>query len=180
MSRIPLHTVQDAPEDSRQALASLALPNGKVFNIFGHMAASPAVLHGFLALKSVVGQHATLDARTQEAIALVVGHENDCDYCQAAHTVTARQTGLTAEQILAIRSGDVSFDPKLGALLDVVREAVEQVGVVSDVNWKTAQEAGWSDAELAELPLHIALNAYTNTFNRWAGTELDFPAVPSV
>lgn len=180
MSRIPLHTLQDAPEQSRETLASLALPNGKIFNIFGHMAASPAVLHGFTALKTVVGQYAALDARTQEAIALVVGHENDCDYCQAAHTVTARQTGLTPEQIIGIRSGDVSFDPKLGALLEVVREAVEQVGVVGDMTWKNAQQAGWSDAELAELPLHIALNAYTNNFNRWADTELDFPAVPSV
>uniref|UniRef100_UPI0027E41F01 carboxymuconolactone decarboxylase family protein n=1 Tax=Streptomyces sp. AC627_RSS907 TaxID=2823684 RepID=UPI0027E41F01 len=180
MSRIPLHTVHDAPENSRQALASLALPNGKVFNIFGHMAASPAVLHGFLALKSTVTQHATLDTRTQEAIALVVGHENDCDYCQAAHTATARQSGLTTEQILAIRSGDASFDPKLDALLNVVREAVAQVGVVSDTNWKTAQQAGWTDTELAELPLHIALNTYTNTFNRWANTELDFPTVPNV
>lgn len=180
MPRIALHTPDDAPETNREALAHLALPNGKILNVFGHMAASPAVLHGFIALHSALRQHATLDARTQEAIALAVGHENGCDYCQAAHTALGQQAGLSQEQTVSIRRGDVDFDPKLGALLAVARQAASNVGVVDDVTWKSAQEAGWTDSELAEVHAHVAINLYTNHFNHLAGTELDLPAAPAV
>lgn len=50
-------------------------PNGKVLNDFGRMAASPAVLHSYVALNSMIEECGTLDARTRVAIALAVGHE---------------------------------------------------------------------------------------------------------
>jgi AhpD family alkylhydroperoxidase len=178
--RIPLHTLADAPEASREALSALAGPDGEVLNTYRHMAASSGVLHGYLALRSVVDRYATLDTRVQEAIALAVANENGCGYDEAAHTAAAERAGLDHERILSIRRGDTAFDPALGALLRVVREMVSNVGIVSDVTWKAAREAGWSESLLAELPLHVALHTYTTTFNRWAGTEVDFPHVPEV
>ncbi|GGJ34726.1 carboxymuconolactone decarboxylase family protein [Streptomyces brasiliensis] len=112
MSRIARHTPETAPELSRQALAALAFPNGKILNFFAHMAASPAVLQGYVALQSVIEDYGTLDARTREAIALAVANQDHCDYCQAAHTLTGKQAGLTQEQTIAIRRGEVDFDPK--------------------------------------------------------------------
>jgi AhpD family alkylhydroperoxidase len=178
--RIALHSPADAPERCRQALSTLAQPDGGVLNTYGHMAASPGVLHGYLALRAAVDQYATLDTCVQEAIALAIANENGCGYDEAAHTAAASRAGLDSEHILSIRRGDTAFDPALGALLRVVRQMVNNVGVVTDVAWKAAQEAGWSEAQLAELPLHVALHTYTSTFNRWAGTEVDFPPVPDV
>jgi hypothetical protein len=40
------------------------------------------------------------------------------------------------------------------------------------------REAGWSDAEVAEIVAHVALNVFTNYFNITAGTEIDFPKIP--
>ncbi|MFF4653085.1 carboxymuconolactone decarboxylase family protein [Streptomyces sp. NPDC001380] len=180
MSRIARHTVQDAPEAGREALAGLAFPNGRLLNIFGHMAASPAVLHGYLGLRSAIAEHGTLDGRTQEAIALAVAAENACDYCQAAHTAGGTQAGLTREETVAIRRGDTAFDPRLGALLAVARQAAAKVGVVDDAAWEAARAAGWTDEQLAELHVHIAINLYTNHFNHWAATELDLPAAPAL
>ncbi len=37
--------------------------------------------------------------------------------------------------------------------------------------------AGFSDAEIVEIVLHVALNTLTNYVNEVAGTEIDFPAV---
>ncbi|MGH3341529.1 MAG: carboxymuconolactone decarboxylase family protein [Carbonactinosporaceae bacterium] len=81
---------------------------------------------------------------------------------------------------MAIRQGRGDFDPKLAALLAVVREVAARVGEVSDTTWKNALESGWSDAELTESFAHVAVNMYTNYFNHMAGTELDIPAAPGI
>lgn len=99
-----------------------------------------------------------------------------CDYCQAAHTLSARKSGLTDEHILAVRAGEVDFDPKLAAITEVAREAAARTGNVSDAVWQEALDAGWTDEELAEAFAHIA----ANYFNHYAKTELDLPAAPAL
>jgi hypothetical protein len=68
----------------------------------------------------------------------------------------------------------------LAALLAVVREAAGNVGDVSDVTWKTALEAGWSDRQLTEAFAYLAVNLFTNYFNHYARTDLDVPSAPDV
>ena len=38
-------------------------------------------------------------------------------------------------------------------------------------------DAGWSDAEIAEIIANVALNIFTNYFNLVAQPEIDFPKV---
>lgn len=178
MPRIPVHTLQDAPEPSRDALKGLHAKVGKVLNIHGEMAHSPAVLHAYVGIQQAIAEHGTLDARTREAIALTVAAVDHCQYCQSAHTLSAKAAGLSQDQTVAVRRGEVGFDPKLAALLSVVREAAANVGNVSQPTWQDALEAGWSDTELTEVSAHLALNLFTNYFNHLAETDLDIPAVP--
>ena len=79
MPRIPVHTVEAAPEASRDALKGLEQKYGKVLNIHGEMAHSPAVLHTCVAVQDVLREYGTLDAATREAIALAVGTEDGCE-----------------------------------------------------------------------------------------------------
>ena len=37
--------------------------------------------------------------------------------------------------------------------------------------------AGYTDGEIAEIVAHVALNVFTNYFNRAAQTDIDFPLV---
>ncbi len=85
-----------------------------------------------------------------------------CTYCQSAHTVAGKAAGLSKEQTVAIRENRVDFDPELGALLAVAREAAGNVGEVDDRTWQAAVDAGWTDTELTELSVHISLNLFTN------------------
>jgi AhpD family alkylhydroperoxidase len=180
MPRIPAHTLDSAPVETRQGLEQLQQKMGKLLNIHAGMAHSPVVLAAYLGIQDAIAEHGTFDARTREAIALAVAAVDGCDYCQSAHTGGAKAAGLTTEQTVAIRDGISIGDARLEALLDVVREATGQVGKVQDGTWKQAQEAGWSDVELAEAYVHIAVNLYTNYFNHYAGTELDVPAAPGL
>jgi len=54
---------------------------------------------------------------------------------------------------------------------------VEARGHVSDADIAAVRAAGFSDAQVIEIVLHVALNTLTNYVNEVAGTEVDFPAV---
>jgi len=180
MPRIPVHTVDSAPEESRDALKGLQANLGKVLTIHGGMAHSPAVLQSYVALQQVIGDYGTFDARTRETIALVVGNVDHCGYCQSAHTMGAKAAGLTEQQTVAVRENRVDFDPKLAALLALAREVAGNVGHVQDGTWQAALDAGWTDAQLTEVAVHVSLNLFTNYFNHLVQTELDLPAAPGI
>ena len=117
MARIPVHTTESAPEQSRDELKALEAKFGKVINIHGEMAHSPVVLQSYIAIQQVIADYGSFDARTREAIALAVGNADECNYCQAAHTGGGKAAGLSNEEMIAIRRGGVDFDANLDALL---------------------------------------------------------------
>jgi len=180
MSRIPVQTLDTAPEQTRPTLERLTRRTGKLLNIHAEMAHAPVVLAAYAGITEALAKQSSFDARTREAIALAVGAQDGCDYCQAAHTPSAIKSGLSEAQTIAIRRGELAFDPKLAALLAVVREAAANVGEVSDATWTAAQQAGWSDVQLSEAFAHLAVNLFTNFFNHYARTDLDLPAAPAL
>lgn len=178
MPRVPVHTLDDAPRQTRPTLEALSKSMGKLMNIHAEMAHAPVVLAVYSGMHQAIRTHGTFDGRTREAIALAIGAVDECDYCQAAHTVLGESAGLGGEQMLAIRAGRPSGEEKLDALLAVVREAARSLGTVQDGTWKLALTAGWSEQELAEAFAHLAANLYTNYFNHYVGTDLDLPSAP--
>ncbi len=180
MARIPVHSVHTAPEHSRDELKQLEATFGKVLNIHGAMATSPVVLQSYVALQQVIGDYGTFDGATREAIALAVANVDECSYCQAAHTAGAKAAGLSEEQTVKIRRGEVDFDAKLDALLGLVREAAANKGNVEDATWQQGLDAGWTEEDLTEASIHITLNLFTNYFNHMVETDLDLPAAPAL
>jgi AhpD family alkylhydroperoxidase len=179
MPRIPVHSVDSAPEGSRDSLKSLESQFGKVLNIHGEMAHSPAVLEIYAAFQHVLLDSGTFDGRTREAIALAVANVDECSYCSAAHTAGGKAAGLSDDEMLDIRRDSVS-DPKLGSLLTLVRQQAARKGHVDDSAWQAALDAGWTDAQLTETSAHVALNLFTNYFNHLVETEVDLPEAPQV
>ena len=179
MTRIPVHTVESAPEGSRDALKALEAKFGKVLNIHGAMAHSPAVLETYVAIQGALKDKGMLDARLREVVALAVAAVDDCSYCQAAHTVGGKAAGLSEQETIDIRRGQVD-DARLSALVTLVREQAAKTGHVSDSTWQAALDAGWTDAELTETSAVVALNLFTNYFNHLVQTDLDLPPAPSL
>lgn len=179
MPRIPVHTLDDAPAASRDSLAALGQQMGKVLNIHAEMAHAPVVLAAYAGMRQAIAEHGTFDARTREAVALTVAAVDRCDYCQSAHTLSAKRAGWTEDDTVAIRAGQ-PVDARVDALLAVAREAAGNAGDVHDGTWKSALEAGWAETELTEAFAHVAVNLYTNYFNHYVGTELDVPAAPAI
>jgi uncharacterized peroxidase-related enzyme len=159
----------------RKAFDAVEKQLGVVPNMLRTMAVSPTVLEGYLGLNSALGRGA-LPAALREQIALATAEANRCDYCLSAHTALGRRAGVAEEELDASRAG-LSSDPKVAAALRFGSTVLERRGGVSDVALQDVRAAGFSDAEVAEIVAHVALNVFTNYFNRAADTEIDFPVV---
>jgi uncharacterized peroxidase-related enzyme len=151
---------------------------GKVINIFQGMGNSSAALKAYLQMSGAL-KEGKLDAKLREQIALRVGQINECDYCVAAHSKIGAGAGLGQEELLSARRGS-GTDARATAALQFVEKVVRGHGSVSDADVKAVKAAGFSDGEIAEIIANIALNVYTNYFNKVAGTEVDFPSVPAI
>jgi uncharacterized peroxidase-related enzyme len=180
MPRVPVHTIADAPEQSREALRGLERRLGRVLNIHAEMAHAPVVLAAYQGIQQAIAKHGSFGPKTREAIALAVSAVDKCAYCQSAHTVSGQAAGWSLAETVAIRDGTAELDPKLAALLALAREIAGSTGYVTDAAWQAALQAGWSDTELTELFAHVAVNIFTNYFNHYAQTEPDLPAAPGL
>lgn len=139
------------------------------------MANSPSVLQGYLSFSGALAGGA-LDAKLREQIALEVGEQNACQYCVSAHTAIGKMTGLTDAEIEAARSASAA-SPKNAAALKFASQLVALRGRIADVDFDTVRRAGFTDAEIAEIIAHVALNIFTNYFNNAAAVEVDFPKI---
>lgn len=177
MSRLQTPASIDvSPEASRPSLNAVAKSLGSVPNLFRVVGNSPAALKGYLGMASALSG-ASLDARTQERIAIAVAEVNGCGYCLAAHAYLGRHVAkLDDAEISANRHG-ASNDPKADAAVRFAVEVVKSRGHVTDAQLAAVRAAGYGDAEVVEIVLAVALNTFTNYVNEVAGTEIDFPAV---
>lgn len=176
--RVPVLDLETAPEGSRDPLAHQAERIGKVINIFGAMANSPALMEMYDLVETHLAKNSNLDNATRQAIHLAVAAVNDCGYCQAAYTGAARAAGFEDEECMRIRQGSLSSHPRLDALLALSRQIADNRGYVDDSVWATAQDAGWSTEGILEAYAEVVRTILTNYFNHLVGTELDLPAPP--
>lgn len=178
MPRVPVHTIDDAPANSKETLEALGSRKGRVLNIFAEMAHAPALVKMYANTEQLLRTESSLDEAARQAIHLTVANVNGCDYCQAAYTGTAKGAGFDTEQTKAIRRGELPDDPRLTALLSVAREIAANTGYVDDATWAGAIDAGWSEQQLLEAYAEVIRTILTNYFNHLVGTEIDLPEAP--
>lgn len=175
MPRINAVDSGTATGKTRELLDQVHRKLGFVPNMMRTMAVSSSVLEGYLGLSGALAGGA-LAPKVREQIALAVSEANGCEYCLSAHSAIGKRLGLTEAELEASRDGG-SSDPKVEAALAFTRSLVDQRGHASDADLDRVRGAGWSEAEVAEIVAHVALNVFTNYFNTTAGTDVDFPRV---
>ena len=178
MERITPINLQAAQGRAKELLDAVKARLGIVPNMTRSMAVSPAVLEGYVGFIGALG-HGVLPARVREQLALDVGEANHCDYCVSAHSLLGQRAGLTERDVLDSRRG-ASSDPQADVLLRFARTVLDNRGVVDDADIAAVREAGYGDAEIAEVVAHVGLNVFTNYFNNVAGTPIDFPKAPAL
>ena len=176
MSRIPTPaTIEAAPAASRPLLETVKQQLGIAPNLFRLVSNSPAALEGYLSLSGALAKGA-LPAPTRERIALAVAEINGCSYCLSAHTYLGNLAKLDDAEITANRNG-CSNDAKAEAAVKFAVKVARERGHVSEADLRAVKSAGYNDAQVIEMVLHVALNTWTNYINEVAKTDIDFPVV---
>ena len=176
MSRIAIPSIESAPAAAQPLLDAVKQQLGVVPNMFRLIANSPAGLEGYLSLSGALGKGA-LNAQTRERIALAVAQANGCDYCMSAHSyLAANLAKLDDAEIAANRRGG-SNDARAAAAVRFAVKIVEQRGHVASADLEAVRAAGYADAEIVEIVLHVALNTLTNYINSVAKTDIDFTVI---
>jgi len=178
MERITPVNLQTVQGRAKELLDAVKGKLGIVPNMTRSMAVSPPVLEAYLGFIGSLG-HGVLPAKVREQLALNVGEANHCDYCVSAHSLLGQRAGLTEQDVLDSRRG-ASADPKSDVLLRFARTVVAKRGFVEIADIAAVRDAGFGDAEIAEVVAHVGLNIFTNYFNNVFGTPIDFPKAPAL
>ena len=102
---------------------------------------------------------------------------NGCGYCLSAHTYLGKNLAKLDDAEMTANRNGASNDPKADAALRFAVAIVKARGHVSDADVAAVKAAGYDDAQLVEIVLHVALNTLTNYVNEIAQTAIDFPAI---
>ncbi len=147
-------------------------------NIFKNMGHSGVALKAFLDL-SEAANHSSIPPKLREKLALAVGQANGCQYCLSAHTLGAKATGISENEIMDARKARASI-PKEAAILDFAKKVVEKKAHIDEKELASLKAAGVNDQEIVDAILVIMVNMYTNYFNLITGTKVDFPNAPEL
>jgi AhpD family alkylhydroperoxidase len=116
----------------------------------------------------------------QQVVYLTANYEHECHYCMAAHSGLAKMIGMSADEIEALRSGKPLSDPKLQALRHFTQRMVQARGWVEDGEIEAFLAAGYTQQQVLEVILGIAIKIMHNYTNHIATTPLDKPFQPYV
>jgi uncharacterized peroxidase-related enzyme len=177
MSRLPTPaSIEASPAAARPLLAAVKKQLGVVPNLFRLVGNSPAALEGYLGLNGALAKGA-LEAPTRERIALAIAEINGCSYCLSAHSYLGKNLAKLSDTEIEANRGGGSGDPKADAAVRFAVKVANARGHVSDADIQAVKQAGYTDAQVVEIVVHVALNTLTNYINEVAQTEIDFPVV---
>jgi uncharacterized peroxidase-related enzyme len=175
MSRMTVHSLESAAGAAAAVYARITQAVGRVPHCFAAIGnLRPAALKAMLQLDGALAA-GSLSRQEQEIVKLVVSEAAGCDYCIAAHSLLGALSGLEAATLRRIRSGLPTDHPRRDALVRFVRQLAQSRGTLDEADVAAIRTAGFSDAQLVEISLAIAVATFANTFNRINDTEIDLP-----
>jgi len=89
--------------------------------------------------------------------------------------IADKMSGVPADVLQAIRTGDVVPDDKLAALNQFIQTMVNTRGNPSKENIAAFKAAGYSDKDILSVILAISVKVLSNYSNHLFATELDAP-----
>ena len=173
MSRLPLHTVESAPDASRPFLERSQAANGFLPNLVASLANAPTALETYLTVGEINGRSG-LTLAEREAVQITAAAIHGCGFCVAGHTAVAlKKAQLAADVVDALRDGRATGNARLDAVAGFTREVIVTRGAVADAALAAFRVAGFSDANALEVVLGVSLATLCNFANNLAQNELN-------
>lgn len=173
MARVRDVEISEVPADVRPIYERYATAYGPFLNqvkVFAHR--PPAVKH-IMGLLLDLAEEAVLPKRYLEIALVTVSKLNECAYCVAHHTPRLVDQGLAPETVATL------LDPECAGLDDVERlvrdyavEVTTKPQYMRDAVFD-ALKKHFSEEQIVELTLRIALCGFFNRFNEALGISLE-------
>jgi uncharacterized peroxidase-related enzyme len=177
MTQFSIPTRAEISANNQNLFDNLQKGLGFVPNLYAYFAKSETALGDYLTLQN---RKTTLRAKEREVINLVVSQVNECQYCLSAHTVLGKMNGFSEEQILELRSGEASFDPKLNALAKFVQDTTINRGKPSPASTDALFAAGYNEANLVDILIVVGDKIISNYIHGVTQFAIDFPIAPAL
>src|ERR1700678_2652363 len=161
MTNFPVHTIDSAPEPSRQALQALRPAFGMIPNIAGALATSPVLINSLVGLFGNVHGGSFTEAQVQTVL-LTDAVTNASSWAVAFHSTLALKEGIDPADVQAIREGRLPKDGKLAALSALARTMIEKRGRLDDADVDRFLAAGFGKDHLLEVIAAVAASTITN------------------
>ncbi|MGF1463491.1 MAG: carboxymuconolactone decarboxylase family protein [Maricaulaceae bacterium] len=172
MATFPVHTLDTAPEDAR-ALMDASIAKYKVLpNLHAVMAESPQLFEAYRVIIELY-RACSLSTLERQVVVMTINHENNCDYCMAAHSVLAQRERMPDPVLAALRAGEPLPEPKLDALARFARALVAKRGWADPSDLDAFFAAGYAERQVLDVVLAIGYKTLSNYTNQLANTPLD-------
>ncbi|MBW4601609.1 MAG: carboxymuconolactone decarboxylase family protein [Calothrix sp. FI2-JRJ7] len=166
-----VHTIETAPEASKEMLAHAQATFGLIPNLEGILASAPAVLKGGMVLWDLF-ETTSFTPTERQVIYLTANYVHECHYCMAAHSALAASCMLPSD-IDLLRDGKILKNPKLQALQKFTRRLIEARGWLEDKEVEEFINSGYTKQQVLEVILGVAIKVIHNYTNHIAKTTLD-------
>jgi len=159
--------------EAKPAFDQLIKLRGSMPNLYAVIGYSPVTLNSYLAF-SQAQVKGSFHAKEREAVYLIVSQFNGCEYCLAAHTVSAIRNGWTEEDTLLLRSGKFP-ENKWTTIYRVIGSVIERKGEVSEELVDQFFQVGYKENALMDLMALINIMSFTNYVFRLTKVPIDYP-----
>jgi len=167
-------SVETAHGDAAGILASVQKSMGMVPNMYAVMANSPGLLATYSDGYKRFRSGSELTPSEQEVVFLTISRFNECSYCMAVHSFVADTMSHVPIEITdAIREDRTITDPRMAALAAMTRTLLETRGNPTEADVADFRAAGFSDLQVLELILAIAVKTISNWSNHIFKTPVD-------
>ena len=171
---LPPKSVATAEPTAKTALESAQKNLGFIPNMYANMANSPGVLATYLTGYDFFRNASAFTPPEQEVVLLTISAFNECTYCMAAHSMIAEKMSKVPPAALqALRKGTPLPDPKLQALAGFTHVMLSSRGMPSADQIREFLSAGFSERQVLEIILAIAVKTLSNYSNHVFGTRVD-------
>lgn len=169
ISRFPVPTLAELPEDLRQRILDVQEKAGFVPNVFLALAHRPAEMRAFLAYHDalLLKEGGGLSKGEREMIIVATSGANRCLYCVVAHGAILRvyeKKPLIADQI-AVNHRKADITPRQRAMLDFAMKVCLHADEIEEADYSALRGHGFTDEDAWDIG---AIAAFFGLSNRMA------------
>ena len=165
ISRYPVPTLSELPEDIRARILEVQEKAGFVPNVFITLAHRPEEFRAFFAYHdALMLKEGALTKAEREMIVVATSGANDCLYCIVAHGAILRiyaKNPLVADQV-AVNYRKADITPRQKAMLAFAIKVAVNSAAIEDDDFEALRRHGFEDEDIWDIGAIAAFFALSN------------------